>query len=60
MGWLIAGTALVLLLGIALATDLRDRKRGGRTAPYFGGARLDVVLREADMGDRFSARHMTF
>ncbi|WP_167333196.1 hypothetical protein [Amycolatopsis decaplanina] len=56
MGWLIAGTALVLLLGIALAIDLRDRKRGGRPVAYFGGARLDAVLREADMGDR----HMTF
>ncbi|MEV6910028.1 hypothetical protein [Amycolatopsis sp. NPDC051071] len=52
MGWLIAGTALVLLLGIALATDLRDRKRGGRPVAHFGGARLDAVLREADLGDR--------
>ncbi|WP_409496592.1 hypothetical protein [Amycolatopsis sp. cmx-11-12] len=56
MGWLIAGTALVLLLGIALAVDLRDRKRGGRPMAHFSGARLDTVLREADLGDR----HMTF
>ncbi|GAB3720438.1 hypothetical protein GCM10027598_34010 [Amycolatopsis oliviviridis] len=57
MGWLIAGTALVLLLGIALATDLRDRKRGGRPVAHFGGARLDAVLREADLGERFSDAH---
>ncbi|MFI7116707.1 hypothetical protein [Amycolatopsis sp. NPDC049868] len=55
MNWLIVGTALVLLLSIALAVDLRDRKRGGRPVAPFGGARLDAVLREADLGER----HMT-
>ncbi|WP_340686310.1 hypothetical protein LCL61_08395 [Amycolatopsis coloradensis] len=56
MNWLIVGTALVLLLTIALAVDLRDRKRGGRQVAHFGGARLDAILREADMADR----HTTF
>ncbi len=56
MGWLVAGMATVLLLGIALATDLRDRKRGGKPMTHFCGARLDAVLREADLRDR----HMTF
>ncbi|OXM49574.1 hypothetical protein [Amycolatopsis alba] len=60
MGWLIVGTALVLLLSIALAVDLRDRKRGGRPVAHFGGARLDAVLREADMGERLADRHMSF
>ncbi|EMD22412.1 hypothetical protein [Amycolatopsis azurea] len=52
MSWLIVGTALVLLLGIALATDLRDRGRGRRPVAHFGGARLDAVLREADRRER--------
>ncbi|AIG80827.1 hypothetical protein ED92_08375 [Amycolatopsis sp. MJM2582] len=57
MNWLIVGTALVLLLTTALAVDLRDRKRGGRPVAPFGGARLDAVLREADLGERLLDAH---
>ncbi|UMP03193.1 hypothetical protein [Amycolatopsis sp. EV170708-02-1] len=57
MNWLIVGTALVLLLSIALAVDLRDRKRGGRPVAHFGGARLDAVLREADLGEGLLDAH---
>lgn len=53
MNWLIVGTALVLLLSIALAVDLRDRERGERPMTPFGGARLDAVLREADRRTNF-------
>jgi hypothetical protein len=44
MGWVIAGTMIVLLLSIALVVDLKDRGRGGkRAARRLGDARRDVV-----------------
>ena len=53
MGWIVLGIVVVVLLGVALLVDLRDRGRGGkRIGRGLGEARRDDVAQNPQVGDQ--------
>jgi hypothetical protein len=55
MGWIVLGSVLAVMLGVALIIDLRDRRRGGTKLARGGGlreARHDDVKMDSPTGDQ--------
>jgi len=55
MGWIVLGSVLAVMLGVALVIDLRDRQRGGAKLARGNGlrdAREDDVATNPPLGEQ--------